>query len=943
MTKFLHKSLFPNASIQLLIFSMHQFLANSARTLLLCFLLTLSESSILSQTNPSSLVADEMIKKGFDAFRAGNFVEAESLLQRFLQDFGKSKEAQPHLETISAFLIQAQGYNKKWNEVIEGSESFLEKYPESKFLEDIRFWRTIAHLQEEQYKHARDDIDAFLKKFPQSPKALFLYFLKATSFIAEEQYQSAIPILTELKDAGTTAIHHRAALIRLYCQIQLENDNAAIQAFLETHQRLPQLDTLATFHMLGLKLSDRLLSLNRNREALLVLQKIWPKKRILTRQEEHKQSLENQLTRLRGNPSAASQVLEIENALNQINRDLESFSKIQEYDSALSLRVMQAYFKLERFREAALWIETMARNLPDGPLLEETLFRLTACYSNIGRTDRAIIAADQFITRFPKSKYLPSILFAKGEAQLQAKLYNDAEKTFETIHNQYKDFPQSDRVYFLLGYSKLLQEKYAEAVAHFEPFPTLYPKSPLLENAIFWLAQSHNYNKDYPATRAACALYFKTFPNGAFQSDIAFLQAYSYFAELNFEKAITELEAFLQKFPRGSRVDQALYTLGESYFAIANIEAGLNRFRKISNTNRRLAEQAYFQIGKGLKALELEDAFLEHFKKFPEIFPDSPRVPEALLQVAKIYQARDQIQEARKIYWQGILKHGNDPNNSGVEELLTSLARLYRSDEDRKKLDEELSSLTQKAIEEKQNVFAARLLWAHSKIINRREPERARLLLLKAGEIIPPDLANPLLLADYADRLREDKRLDRAAAVYNDLLKWHPLSRHRDRAFAGLGLIARAQSRNQEALTWFARFEKESIQSALLPQVLQAKAEILIEKKQYPEAIATYEALLKAPNARGLPSVIALKGIGDAYMTLNKPDKAIPYYQRIYIMYGRYTQAVAHAYWQSGQAFEQLKMIQEARQTYQEFIEQEHLKDQETYILAQNRLRELEG
>jgi TolA-binding protein len=896
-----------------------------------------------SQTNPASLVADEMIKKGFEAFRSGNFVEAETLLQRFISDFGKSAEAKPHIEKITAFIIQCQGYNKKWSKVIDNVDEFLRLYPKSSFQEDVRFWLAIAYLREDQHKEGRAEIDLFLKNFPQSTRANLLYFLKGTSFLTENQPLAAVPIFEELMNAGASPINNRATLLYFYAQLENGNNKNSLEAFEKTYTRLDQIDDITTFHMLALKLGDHLLSQEQNRDALSVLQKVWPQNRIITHQEERRKQLLSQLEHAQRTPNASAQVVEIEDSLAQIDSGLKTFSAIKDYDTALRLRIMQCYFKLERYREAALWIEDMARTLPDGPLLEESLFRLAACYSNIGRTDRVVTAANQFAERFPQSKHVPAVLFAKGEAQLQAKLYQDAEKTFIQLHEQYKNFEKSDQVYFLIGYTKLLQEKYAEAVAHYETFRSQYPKSILLENALYWLAQAHNYNKDYPAARKAIADYLHTFPSGAYQADVHFLNAYTYFSELNFDKAIIEIEAFLKKFPDSARVDQALYTLGESYFAVANIEAGINRFRKISHKNRRLAEQAYFQIGKGLKGLEMEDALLDHFVKFPEVFPDSPRVPEALLQVAKIYQSRQQIEEARKLYWQGIQKHGNDPSNSGVEDLLTSLSRLYKSEEERKDLDNRLTQYTTKALEEKQTVFAARLLWAHSKIIRRKEPQRARLLLLKAGETISPDLANPLLLADYADLLREDKRYDSATKVYTDMLKWHPLSRFRDRAFAGLGLIARAQSRNQDALAWFTRFEKESIQSALLPQVLQAKAEIYLEQKKYTDAITTYEELLKAPNARGLPTVIALKGIAEAYMTLEKPEKAIPYYQRIYIMYGRYTDAVAQAYWRSGQAFEQLKMTQEARQTYQEFIEQEHLNTEAPYAKAKARLKELGG
>jgi tetratricopeptide (TPR) repeat protein len=156
-----------------------------------------------------------------------------------------------------------------------------------------------------------------------------------------------------------------------------------------------------------------------------------------------------------------------------------------------------------------------------------------------------------------------------------------------------------------------------------------------------------------------------------------------------------------------------------------------------------------------------------------------------------------------------------------------------------------------------------------------------------------------------------------------------------------LGLIAAAQGQDKEALEAFVRFEQTSAQSSLLPQVLRAKADILASRHEYPEAIAELEKLLASPAARGKPSVEALSRIGETYLTLDKPDKAVPYFQRIYVMYGKYSPLVAKAYWQSGQAFEKLKLRTEAINTYKEFIGKNQLSSTEEYSKAKERLTAL--
>jgi hypothetical protein len=52
---------------------------------------------------------------------------------------------------------------------------------------------------------------------------------------------------------------------------------------------------------------------------------------------------------------------------------------------------------------------------------------------------------------------------------------------------------------------------------------------------------------------------------------------------------------------------------------------------------------------------------------------------------------------------------------------------------------------------------------------------------------------------------------------------------------------------------------------------------------------------------------------------------------------------VAKAYWESGQAFEQLGMKSEAANTYKEFISQDHLGKTPEYAKAQEKLRQAGG
>ncbi|NJK92529.1 MAG: tetratricopeptide repeat protein [Blastochloris sp.] len=222
---------------------------------------------------------------------------------------------------------------------------------------------------------------------------------------------------------------------------------------------------------------------------------------------------------------------------------------------------------------------------------------------------------------------------------------------------------------------------------------------------------------------------------------------------------------------------------------------------------------------------------------------------------------------------------------------------------------------------------------------DKENPDLASNLRLRMAEVAEPRQLSALLLADLGDQLRLVKRPDDAIRHYRTILTWYPRSLLKDRAYAGLGLIALTQGESKQALDYFALFEKESFQSPLLAQVLRAKADLYLAQGKKDEAIRELERILEVKSAKGRPWVEALYQIGEIRMGQKDPKRAIPYFQRIYVLYARWSDMVAKAYWQSGQAFEQLGMTQEALNTYKEFTGQPHLQETAEFSKALDRLK----
>ena len=179
--------------------------------------------------------------------------------------------------------------------------------------------------------------------------------------------------------------------------------------------------------------------------------------------------------------------------------------------------------------------------------------------------------------------------------------------------------------------------------------------------------------------------------------------------------------------------------------------------------------------------------------------------------------------------------------------------------------------------------------------------------------------------------------------MFRDLVKWNPRAAQKDRAFAALGFLELERGDEKSALGYFDRFEKETLGSRLFGKVLLARARIQQNNGQSKQARESLETLLANAQSSGQAKAEALYLIAEGYMKARQPELAIPYYQRIYVMHGRWRDWVARAYLRSGEAFEKLEDSLSARRTYQEFTEREEFAAYKEAQTARKRLNELGG
>jgi tetratricopeptide (TPR) repeat protein len=147
----------------------------------------------------------------------------------------------------------------------------------------------------------------------------------------------------------------------------------------------------------------------------------------------------------------------------------------------------------------------------------------------------------------------------------------------------------------------------------------------------------------------------------------------------------------------------------------------------------------------------------------------------------------------------------------------------------------------------------------------------------------------------------------------------------KDRAYFGLGMIALAGHQEDEAMKWFARFEKETLGSGLLANVAEIKADLFTTDRKYAEAQKEYERIIEMPTAGRQTKARMLLKLGDLMTTQREDKKATAYYERVYVSYAKYRPEVASAYSKRAAALQRLGLTEKATEVYAELALREDL------------------
>lgn len=897
--------------------------------------------------------AEELLAAGMTAFRAGDFAAAEAGFRRFAADFADSPETAAIMPRVLPLLAISQIRLRKFaaaTESIDGALADPRRLAPAA-VEELRFWRGACALENQEFATARRLLDEFAAAYPQSAKRAEALLLAATALVLEEKYAEAAAVGGALADRLGPPERGRAVVLRLYALVAAHDLDGALAVIRAEYPRLAEVPQIVGFQTLALQVGSALLEAERYRDAIACLQRVWKKERLLQHQEEKLERLKIELAAAeerRAEPLAGMQLAAL---IVKVERETREFAEIPTFDAAVRLRLAAAFQGLARYREAGLILDELVagcRPNPRGdPLIEPAAVNRIRCWLEVERWGRAAAAAAEFAVKFPKSAHAATALFLKAHALSGGGDPRAAAAAFAAVADRFPKAECAANAWFMAGFSLVVAEDHAAADAHLAKFPERFPDHPLAETAFFWRGMAQSLAKQHETAAATFAAYLDRFRDGRHRAEATYRAAFARFALKDYPAAIAALRRFLRDYGDTEFRPEALLLLGDALGATGKIEGAIAAYRDIPPPAEKFFTEGWFKIGKALRLLDRPDELLAHMEEFRRRFPDSPRLAEAVYWIGWVHRGRGQTAPAKEIYWAAIRELGDRPDAYAVEDLFLGLAKLHPEPAERAALAAEFARLAAGAARDGRPQLATRARWAEAKVLAKTDAARGRARLADAAaavgtEIQPADVS-PTILADFAEALDQTGQSATAAALYRDLLKWHPRAPQKDRALAGLALFAYAAGDHEVALGFCERFVRETAGSSRAGEVLLAKAAIERAGGRQREQTATLEQLLATAGVAGQQKARALVELGEALVGDGRDAKAIAYFQRVYVMYARWADLVARAYLGSGAAFERLHDPDSAARTYRELLARADLAESQAGRDARARLARLEA
>ncbi len=894
---------------------------------------------------------DVLYQQGLQLFLAGDYAGAVAKLQPIVDTFANEPELKLALEQVYYALGSAYYNQQSWEPAIKAFTAYVDHYPQGKY-RDESLYRIASALQaDERYPEA---VEAYRRIARDAPRSEFVedaQFQAGLTLVQQGDMDAAVTALEAFTtDYPNSALFGQAVMFLARAYVDRNEAARALDTLARTDGRVRSLDHVAFVNFLSIEIGDRAFDDTDYELALRAYRHTRTKAALIRLQKRHLESLQGQLDeltrRISGSTALVSAFREerrLRASLHQAQEMLTKMEGLPNYDAGLFHRIGSCFMSTDRFWEARVAFARVVAEATDDKMREAGQFDLILCLSRLRQFQEAIEEADRYLASFGKDEALlkngrvAGIAYVRTESFINREEFAKAEPELRALRTQFPQHPQLARVDFYLALSLAMQEKFAEAIPRFEAWQKDYPAHVLRSEVEYWLPVALFYGGHYDRALPLYARFEAAYPESVYAAEAGYRAALSKYALEDFRGAARDLEGWLKKYPDHFFQGEARVTWGDALAASGQFEEAKKAYRSVTKAAGAFYFMALNQAVKVYKVLETPEDFREMAEAFAQYIrdnPESPNVVDAAYQAGWALRQLGKDNQARSLYWNVLRTYGNNPAWEGFTPLLKDLSEQYRK-EPGEALDRDFNRELEKARADGQKTLASRL----KLVLIPEEEGHARSLAFRATAVeYPLDTLGPDGLAAMGSFFSSIGDTNRSQPYLDRLLERYPSSRYAPFAHVWRARQRLAAQQFPQALTEADLAVETATDPKLFIEALYVRAEARRGTGDHAAAIEDYNTVLASRGADRALKPRAMLGIAACHEAKKDYGKAIPFYQRIYVLYRAYPDAVAQAYLNSGKNFERLKDYAAAGQTYREMLADEKLATTKEAAEARERL-----
>jgi len=886
------------------------------------------------------------------------------------------------------FILGAAYFNAKdWPNAIAVFNRYRQLFPTSPHLTQVIFSQAQANLWGGHPEDAMPLFTSLLP-LPDYHVKAFMFLVEA-NFRAGKKDAAIALMEKEKTQPNLSPIFVYKMNIRLLpLYMEAGNAEKALAVLQQMDDDIAHVADVPLFNGMAERLGDQFLAKNDIATALSCYRRVRDNDQIIALQKQQIDNLQHQrtvnLANIRTNPLYSASLQQENKDIDlEVAKDQEILKKYQTLPPVLPplfLRIARAYSSGGSLWESGAVYRELLRRYPHSPESEAALYGSIIVFDQLKQFDRAQSLCQDYVNQYPKGKYADSVGFLRGALAYDTQDYDKATHYFQDCLTNQPTNPRRQQIEIILGDIQLQVGKFDEAIACYQKYEKEYPQGQILEKAEYRSALALLFAGKADEAERAINAYLQKYPKGAYVADGEYRLEVIKFAAKQYDPVLADCLAWQQKHGNAGSLAEVLSLMGDSFEMEDKHEEAVNayiRSYKVAQTT----EVLNYSLTAATKILQKQAKWADIaavFQEFIKNNPDHPTVVTAIFWIGRADIKLGKEEEGKQFMAATAKKYLGDPSREAVDEIITQLAQLYA----RKHLSVSappasapvapvtaspaapmatpgvaatlpatapspaapsvapsptpppVASDPAKDLEavltipdlDSKPTARARILYAKSELARiQRKPEVEKQILLDIAKEFKPEDLSPILLGQVGDCLVQDGQPDQAVPFYNQLMDAYDQSPVVDYAYNGLAQIAFTQKDYKKADRYFAKALDKGLAASKLKEITLTEAQTLLALNRPNDAKPLFEQVASTRAWRGEATALSVFSLGEIQMEQGKFAEANAFYQRVFVAYQKYPAIQAKAYLKSGEAFEKMGKITEARNTYSEMLRNPNL------------------